>query len=77
MGTPLHIAVQQGKPDIVAFLIARGADPALLDSAGRSSFELAGSNGSPEILDLLIGVRHVNERTLNTVQRTLNTAQRT
>jgi hypothetical protein len=39
--TPLMVAARLGKPDLVAELLAQGADPELTDSAGRNPLRVA------------------------------------
>lgn len=54
--TPLHLAVLQGNPDLVAILLKYNADSSVLDSAGRSAIDLASTSAHPshnEILDQL------------------------
>jgi ankyrin repeat protein len=49
MGTPLHIAVEQGDVNLVSFLMERGADPGSPDSVGRSARQLAQLKGSDDL----------------------------
>jgi ankyrin repeat protein len=44
--TPLHIQVFHGRPDCVACLLARGANPGLKDRKGRPALFLLGGKGS-------------------------------
>ncbi|KAK4224314.1 ankyrin repeat-containing domain protein [Podospora fimiseda] len=37
--TPLHMAVQQGRVDVVRVLLENGADPTVRDSAGKTAFQ--------------------------------------
>jgi len=41
LGTPLHEAADEGKLDVVKFLLERGADPLVKDSRGRLAIERA------------------------------------
>lgn len=44
-GTPLHRAVGIGDPEIVSLLVKAGADVSILDSEGRSPWDLAKEHG--------------------------------
>ena len=41
LGTPLHYAVQDGRIQLVQFLLSRGADPTIKDTKGRTVLQLA------------------------------------
>jgi ankyrin repeat protein len=49
--TPLRIAVEEGRPDLVDILLSRGADAATQDDHGYTPLHLAKSR---EVADLLI-----------------------
>jgi len=39
--SPLHLAARRGEPELIVFLLRRGADPTALDSRGRTPLEHA------------------------------------
>jgi hypothetical protein len=41
LGTPLHYAAQDGRAELVLFLLSRGADPTILDTKGRTVLQSA------------------------------------
>jgi ankyrin repeat protein len=45
--TALHAAAQRGRADLVKYLLERGANPALLDAAGRRPVDLVGGAPGP------------------------------
>jgi ankyrin repeat protein len=48
--TALHVAAQAGRADLVRYLLEKGANPAIVDSNGRTAVDLLGagdSNGAP------------------------------
>ncbi|CAM9422963.1 unnamed protein product [Chrysoparadoxa australica] len=49
LGSLLHLAAARGLKEVASCLIARGAKTCLLDSAGRTSFEVATDGGFPEL----------------------------
>lgn len=49
--TPLHVAVENGRADVVRVFLVAGADPAALDARGRTPLDLA---EDPRIARLLI-----------------------
>ena len=51
--TALHLAVQFGNIDSVAFLLSHNADKTKLDSKGKTAFEYAVFSGNEEIINLL------------------------
>lgn len=53
LGTPLHIAAEQGKADAVRHLIRLGADPSVKDAHGRTVMEWALKWNQMEIVRLL------------------------
>jgi hypothetical protein len=40
--TALHVAAQSGRADLVRYLLAKGANPAIVDSNGRKPIDLVG-----------------------------------
>jgi len=52
-GTPLFMAVQQGKTEVVDFLLLNGADPTITSTRGRTLLEVAEVAGYIEIAQLL------------------------
>jgi ankyrin repeat protein len=52
-GTPLHTAAKSGFTHVVAFLLDNGADRNKLDTAGRTAFEIAASNGHEDICQMI------------------------
>lgn len=55
LGTPLHYAAQDGRVEIVAFLLSRGADPTILDTKGRTVLQSAENYGQWDVMKLLRG----------------------
>jgi len=54
LGTPLHRAAEDGKVDIVKYLLEMGADPLKLDSKGRTPrYWAEQSGGTAEVVDVL------------------------
>jgi ankyrin repeat protein len=41
--TALHVAAQSGRADLVRYLLAKGANPAIADSNGRKAIDLVGT----------------------------------
>lgn len=54
IGTPLHEAASLGKLDMVEALVARGADPCILNSKGGLVIELARWYGHREVVEYLL-----------------------
>jgi ankyrin repeat protein len=52
-GAPIHGAVMSGSPEMVAWLLHRGADPSLPDFQGRSAPALAEATGRPDLARLI------------------------
>lgn len=52
--TPLHWAAEQGKADIVALLLDRGADPQARNLAGSTALHIAAKLGREEVVRLLL-----------------------
>ena len=52
-GAPLHSAVRLGTAEVVATLLAAGADPSILDGSQRTPFRVAKSRGDEGILAVL------------------------
>ena len=50
---PIHGAVMGGRPELVGWMVSRGADRALKDFQGRDARELALALGRPELAALL------------------------
>lgn len=55
LGNALHTAAREGKDEVVALLLERGADPEVKDSLGKSALELAESRGHSSIVAMLRG----------------------
>jgi len=55
--TPLLIAAQYGHPDLAAFLIRRGADPAAVDSSRDTALHWAAYKGTVEVCGMLLHMR--------------------
>ena len=53
--TLLHLAVRSGSFELVGLLLAYGADPTLPDGFGRTARDLARTDGTPEIREMLAG----------------------
>jgi ankyrin repeat protein len=51
--TPLHVAASWGRTEVVALLLARGADANIRNRAGVSPLRAAIANGHKETGDLL------------------------
>ncbi|KAF2756386.1 ankyrin [Pseudovirgaria hyperparasitica] len=49
LGTPLHRAAEDGKADVVRYLLEQGADPLKLDSKGHTARYWADLNGHPSV----------------------------
>ncbi|MEG4173133.1 MULTISPECIES: ankyrin repeat domain-containing protein [unclassified Microcoleus] len=52
--TPLHLAVQNNRPEIVSLLIANGAKVNVENASGNTPLHLAVQNNRPEIVSFLI-----------------------
>lgn len=52
-GTPLHEAARLGKQDVVAFLVAHGADPLIRDGKGLLAIDRALQAGQGEVVEYL------------------------
>lgn len=53
--TPLHSAIQRGKPEVVKALLRAGADVGVRSSAaGWSPLESAADEGNPEVVEALL-----------------------
>jgi len=51
--TPLHMAAENGRREVVELLIAQGADPSAMNSEGQTPLYLAASHGHSEVVTLL------------------------
>lgn len=51
--TPLHEAAREGHKEIVAALLAAGADPSLHDSEGRTALDLARLGNQESVVEIL------------------------
>jgi ankyrin repeat protein len=49
LGTPLHAAVKGNQRSAVGFLLTHGADASVMDSDGKTAFQVARENGSNEL----------------------------
>ena len=52
----LHAAIESGHAEVARVLLARGADPSLLDEKGRTAFAVAETGGDQQMIALLKGV---------------------
>ena len=41
------------RPEVASFLLARGADPTLKDSEGKTALDLAEENGTPAVGEIV------------------------
>jgi len=55
-GHALLWAAYKGQPEAVAFLLAKGADPALVDGSGMNAAERAEGQGFTEVADMIFAV---------------------
>jgi ankyrin repeat protein len=53
LGTPLHYAAEEDKPELVSYLLRRGADPSIRDSLGLTALETAKLLGKPNVVEIL------------------------
>jgi len=53
LGTPLHYAVREDKPELVSYLLLRGADPSIIDTRGRTALQTAEFLEKPRVLRVL------------------------
>jgi ankyrin repeat protein len=51
--TALHLAAQHGQKQVVSTLLSLGADPHVVDCAGRCAIHIAAAEGYDEIVKLL------------------------
>jgi ankyrin repeat protein len=51
--TALHAAAQLGKPDVVRYLLEKGANPSIVDAAGHKPVDLVGTEAAAEVRGLL------------------------
>lgn len=56
----LHWAIHLNNPDIVSFLIIKGANPTILTIDGYTPLQLAVQHHSPEIMKLLIDQKKID-----------------
>jgi ankyrin repeat protein len=52
-GTPLHLAAEQGRVEIVHVLLQNGADVSMKDDRGRTALQVASDRGHAEVVKLL------------------------
>ena len=52
--SPLHVAVEAGRRELVSFLLQRGANPELQNEEGRSPLHIAVEQNRPELLKILL-----------------------
>ena len=55
--TPLFVAAMLGRLEVVLVLLQSGADPALLDTSGRSAAALASQYSHHAVADTLVSPR--------------------
>jgi len=53
MGTPLHKAAEMGNIEVVEYLLGQGSVHSLVDSVGRTAFDLAIDKGFTTIARIL------------------------
>jgi len=53
LGTPLHLAAEEGRIDVVKFLLDHGANPMLRDTWGALAIDRAKGKNHTEVVDLL------------------------
>ncbi|KAF4693896.1 hypothetical protein FOZ60_009639 [Perkinsus olseni] len=51
--TALHWAAQEGRDDIVSYLLARNGDPSAADAAGKTPLDVARESGHSSVLEVL------------------------
>jgi ankyrin repeat protein len=51
--TPLHYAAQDGRVELVLFLLSRGADPTIPDTTGRTVLQSAEHYHQSDVVELL------------------------
>ena len=61
-GPPLQSAIQAQHVLIVQYLLAKGADPQVQDSKGRTAWDKASEVGNEDIIRLLATVPHTGQR---------------
>ena len=53
LGTPLHCAVREEKPELVSYLLQRGADYSIKDTLGRTALQTAEFLQKPKVVQVL------------------------
>lgn len=58
--TALHIAAKHGTPDLVKFLLSKGANPFAVNKFGATALHLSIKKGQKEIVPLLLNKENIN-----------------
>ena len=53
LGTPLHYAAEEDKPELVSYLLQRGGDPSIKNTKGRTALQTAEFQQKPQVVQVL------------------------